>query len=142
MKSKTPTPALKSWPRLILEAKEVTPAQEVGFLQVSSTAEKLEVGSAESREFRLVQCLFSPQNFITAKYSPVIQTYERVFTAIRNATDAANERLLNEKSAQSEMTTIVQKSMRLLQKSEAGKYLSFVTVDDKLRMDIAGVVIA
>ncbi len=142
MKSKTPSPALKSWPRLTLEAKEVTPAEEVGFLQISSTTAKLELGNAESREFKLVQCLFSPQNFITAKYSPVIQTYERVFMAIRSKTDATNERLLNEKSAQSEMATIVQKSMRLLQKSEAGKYLSFVAVGDKLRMEIAGVVVA
>jgi hypothetical protein len=140
MKNKTSTPALKSWPRLTLEAKEYTPTEEVGFLQVSSSAEKLVVGAAESREFKLVQCLFSPQNFISAKYSPVIQTYERVFMAIRTKTDATNERLLNEKSAQSEMATIVQKSVRMLQKSEAGRYLSFVAVGDKLRMDIAGAV--
>jgi hypothetical protein len=142
MKSKTPTPALRSWPRLMVEESGTNPKTEVGFLQISSTGERIEVGDTLSREFRLVQCLFSPQNFVTAKYSPVTQTYERVFTAIRMQADKVNERLLNLKSSESEMMLIVQKAMRALERGELGKHLVFVTSGNKLRMEIVGAAVA
>jgi len=124
----------------MVEKSEAEGEFETGYLQVSSTSLPIEVGSAGGREFKLLQCLFSAQNFISAKYAPVTQTYERLYLAIKTSSDSSNARLSNDKSADSEMTSIVQKSVRILQKSEAGKHLSFVTVGDKLRMEIAGAV--
>jgi hypothetical protein len=139
MKTKTaPNVPLKSWPRLTVEESTTGPKTENGFLQISSNGEKIALGDTLSREFRLVQCLFSPQNFITAKYSPVTQTYERVYTAIRMQADKMNEKLLNIKSVESEMTAIVQKAMRTLERGELGKHMHFVIVDNKIRMEIAG----
>jgi hypothetical protein len=142
MKNKTATPPLKSWPRLSVEPNDSGPKNETGYLQLNSTGEKIKVGDTMGREFRLLQCLFSAQNFITAKYAPVTQTYERLYSAIKVSGDLVNAKLTDIKSANGEMMHIVQSVVRTLQKGAAGKYLVFVTVDDKLRMEIAGAVAA
>jgi hypothetical protein len=134
--------ALKSWPRLVAETTEGPQKTEVGYLQIHSTTKKITIGDTAAREFRLLQCLFSAQNFLSAKYAPVTQTYERLYLSIKTSSDLGNERLKNEKSADSEMTTIVQSAIRTLERGAAGKYLTFVTVGDKLRMEIAGAVAA
>jgi hypothetical protein len=142
MKDKTPGTSVKSWPRLLVDMNGSTDPVETGFLQITSTSARIAVGAASSREFRLMQCLFSAQNFISAKYAPVTQTYERLYGAIKSSTDSSNSKLMNEKSALNEMKAIVQKSMRVLQHDEVGKLLNFIVVDDKLRMEIAGAVSA
>ncbi len=91
-------------PRLVVEKSEISPYEPVGFLHMRASDKKIEVGSANSREFRLMQCLFSPKNFISAKFEPVLQTHERVFGAIRMSVDALNARLSNRESAENEMT--------------------------------------
>ena len=140
MSIKIPTQALKSWPRLVVETIEGPQKTEMGYLQILSTTKKITIGDTKGREFRLLQCMFSAQNFLSAKYAPVTQTYERLYLSIKTSGDSGNERLSNEKSADSEMTSIVRAAVRSLERGPAGKYLTFVTVGDKLRMEIAGIV--
>ncbi len=137
MKNKPATPNQASWPRLLSEPAESSKA-ETGYLQISSTGKKIEVGDTLSREFRLLQCLFSAQNFLTAKYAPVTQTYERLYGAIKISSDSVNLKLSNLKSANAEMVSIVHGAMRALKNGAAGKYIQFVDVDEMLRMEIAG----
>jgi hypothetical protein len=127
---------LRVWPRLLLEKSAVLPGREVGFLQLSGPGEKIEIGGSESREFRLIQCLFSPNNFLSAKYEPVVQTHERVFKAIRMSADDSNARLADRESMESEMSVIVERSVRNLQKGGAGVHLAFVSEGGKVRMEI------
>ena len=142
MSTKTSTQALKSWPRLVVETIEGHQKTEMGYLQIHSSTKKITIGDTKAREFRLLQCMFSAQNFLSAKYAPVTQTYERLYMSIKTGSDVSNAKLSNEKSADNEMTAIVQATVRGLERGPAGKYLTFVTVGDKLRMEIAGAIAA
>src|SRR5579859_5542364 len=99
--------------------------EEMGFLQINSIVKKIEVGSTMSREFRLVQCLFSPQNYLLAKYNPVAQTHERAFGAIRMKADSLNIRLVNLATRESAMTNILEKSLQNLRTGKAAAHLNF-----------------
>ncbi|HEV8666436.1 MAG TPA: hypothetical protein VN665_01130 [Candidatus Paceibacterota bacterium] len=123
-------------PRLLIESSKEIPTDYVGFLQIDAFSERIKIGRAEGREFRLVQCLFSPKNFLSAKYEPVVQTHGRLFEAIRVSNDALNTRLFRNDSAESEMELIVEKSLKNLQEGEAGKHLSFVSEAGRVRMEV------
>lgn len=126
-------------PRLmvVVEKSSTLPEKQVGFLYLEGLNRRKEVavGDAGSREFRLIQCLFSPKNFLSAKYQPVAQTRERIFGAIREPTDALNARLADRDSSESEMNSIVGKVIQKIQKGESGKYLSFISFENKVRME-------
>ena len=113
---------------------------EMGYLCVSDTLDRLEIGGTNSREFRLVQCLFSPQNFLSAKYNPVTQTLERAFSAIRTSKDTLNKRLLNPEEATHEMGLIIKQVLRNLRGKEVGNYLTFIAEGDKIRMEVTSLV--
>jgi hypothetical protein len=134
MKYKTTAP--KSLPRLGIDRPSALSCAEVGFLQVRGSNEKIILGDVHSREFRLVRCLFSPQNFTFAKYEPVVQTYERVLDAIRTSADALNARLADSQSAHIEVATIVERSVRAIEKSAAGKYFAFAYGAGRLQMQV------
>ena len=138
MKNETPAAISKTWPKLLAEQNEGGPKSETGFLQLTGTDKKIKIGDTLGREFRLLQCLFSAQNFLSAKYAPVTQTYERLYGAIQITGDSLNEKLSNVKSVDTEKARIVRTAVRGLQQSDAGKYLIFMHIDDKLRMEIAG----
>ncbi len=120
--------------RLVVERSEAAPLSYTGFLHMRDTNKKIMIGSAGSREFRLLQCLFSPKNFLYAKYEPVVQTHERVFGAIGMSTDALNPRLTSRETAEDEVALIVERSMRSLQKGEVGEYFAFISKDGKIQM--------
>ncbi len=122
------------FPRLVIEWSETSPREMVGFLQVDSAGKGIALGSPEGREFRLIQCLFSPKNFMSAKYEPVVQTHERVFSAIGMRGDALNARLSRPENADSEMAAIIKRSLRVLQKGEVGKHFSFISQEGKIQM--------
>src|SRR3989344_5804796 len=128
---------LRTFPRLVVDRSEILSEGLAGFLQVGTAQKRIEVGTVDSREFRLVQCLFSPRNFLSAKYEPVAQTHERVFGAIRTGADALNARLANHTSAESEMTAIVERSLRNLQKGKVGDHFAFVSKEGRVRMEVA-----
>ena len=122
-------------PRLVIEKSKRSPERQIGFLELHNDSEKkILVGSADSREFLLMQCLFSPKNFLSAKYAPVVQTHERVFGAIRVSTDVLNERLTDRETVDSEMTAIVEQSLSVLQKGKVGEHFSFISQEGKVYM--------
>jgi len=127
----------KTWPHLVVERPDPLSQLWIGYLHLSSTSPKLHIGAADSREFRLVQCLFSPQNSLSAKYAPVTQTYERIFSAISMSKDAYNARLQVMASAEGEMRGIIESCVRMLQKQPVAQYLSFIFDGTRLRMDVA-----
>ena len=130
------TTVAKSLPRLVVDRPDALSPAEIGFLQVRGSEKKVALGDIRSREFRLVQCLFSPQNFIHAKYEPVVQTYERVLDAIRMKADALNARLADSQSAHIEIAAIVERSVRAVEKSAAGKYFAFIYGAGRLQMQV------
>lgn len=130
------TSGAKSLPRLGIDRPDALSSAEVGFLQVRGSDEKIPLGDVHGREFRLVRCLFSPQNFTFAKYEPVTQTYERVLDAIRTSADGLNTRLADSQSAHMEVAAIVERSVRAIEKSAAGKYFAFVYGAGRLQMQV------
>lgn len=129
----TPT---SNFPRLVVERSEASPDKQIGFLQISTSTPNMRIGGTDGREFRLMQCLFSPRNFPSAKYEPVFQTHERLFEAIRVSADTLNKRLVSRESAENEMSAIVEKSLRDLREGEAGGHLTFVSEGGRVRMEI------
>lgn len=123
-------------PRLMVEDSRMSPDKQIGFLQIQATEKGIEIGRVDAREFRLVQCLFSPRNFLSAKYEPVSQTYERAFGAIRTNADTSNARLSSPESADNEMVSIVNKTLRVLEKGKVGEHVTFYSREGKIRMDI------
>jgi hypothetical protein len=71
---------------------------------------------------------------MSAKYEPVVQTHERLFGAIGIQADASNTRLVSAQSADDEISSIVEKSLAVLQKGDAGKHFSFVSHEGKAYM--------
>ena len=112
----------------------MAPGKITGSLQVNSASEAIELGSPEGREFLLVQCLFSPKNFLSAKFEPVAQTHERVFGAMRIKADAFSERLSGAAAAESEMAAVVERSLLALRKGKLGEYFSFFSKEGRVHM--------
>ncbi|MDQ5955285.1 MAG: hypothetical protein QG621_288, partial [Patescibacteria group bacterium] len=104
------------------------------YLQLRDSGEKIEIGSAESGEFRLVQCLFSPQNFPSAKYEPVVQTYERIFAVIQ--TQSLLERSAAERGSHREITHTVEKLLHNLQKGNMRHHVTFISKNNRVLMEI------
>lgn len=121
------------WPRLVIEKSESFPETEIGYLQVSDSAQKINIGSADSAEFRLMQCLFSPRNFPSARYEPVTQTYERLFAAM---TMEENMRSALKDTEERRMAEAVEISLRKLQNGSMKDYVSFIMESGKARMSI------
>jgi hypothetical protein len=132
---KQPT-QLPSWPRLFIEKTEGAYPDDIGFLQLSSDDTKIKIGKTTSREFRLLQCLFNPQNFPNAKYSPVTQTYERLFAAIGLKEDATNELLKNHFKQEHEQTAIVEETLEILQKKLSKSVLSLTNTNSRVLLTL------
>lgn len=135
MRDKIHTPS-KSFPRLVIERSEAMTGEMEGFLEISSAdkEKRIGLGNPDNREYRLVQCLFNPKNFMSAKYEPVVQTYERLFGAIVMSTDSQNMRLAVEENAEGERAAIVEKSLRNLRRGEIGKHFAFVSNEGRVNM--------
>jgi hypothetical protein len=126
-------------PRLLVEKPMSYLEEGVGFLYfISNPDKKIKIAGLSSREFRLVQCLFSPQNFLSADYNPVSQTHERIFSSIATSEDFYNRRLKNPDSAEAgfEINSIIQTSIETLARGDARNHLRFVSEGDRLRMEI------
>jgi hypothetical protein len=123
-------------PRLVIEKSRTIPGRAVGFLLLGMSGKKIEIGNIDSREFRLMLCLFSPKNFLSAKYEPVLQTHERVFETIRTSADSLNPRLASRADADIEMAAIVEKSITSLRGGEVGRYFRFISDKGRVRMEI------
>lgn len=117
-------------PRLIVE-------NGFGYLQIFKQARKHKIGGINTRKFKLLKCLFSPENTIEALYSPTLQGQERVFEAIQLPKDKRNSKLQSVATMQTERRSIIEATIDELQKIESLKgYLAFTRDGDKIRMDI------
>jgi len=117
-------------PRLIVE-------NGVGCLQIFKQARKHKIGGISTRKFKLIKCLFSPENTVEASYSPTLQGYERVFEAIQLPKDKKNSKLQSIGTAKTEMRSIIEFTIKEVQKVKTLQgHLSFAWEGDKIRMDI------
>lgn len=117
-------------PRLILE-------NGVGYLQIFKQTKKHTIGGINTRKFKLLKCLFSPENTIEASYSPTLQGQERVFEAIRLPKDKRNSKLQSVATMQTERRSIIEAAIDELQKIKSLKgHLTFTRDGDKIRIDI------
>ena len=104
----------------------------VGYLHVGKPTRKIEIGSVTGTEYKLVQCLFSPFNFPSARYSSVLQTQDRVLEAIQHG--KARGHAASRPSERHAMRSAIRTSIARLEEREIGKFLTFSFRDDKVQM--------
>ena len=104
---------------------------QYGYLQLFNRGERIKVGREETRQFRLVRCLFSPANKGTgASYTPTFQGVDRVYENISLPKDKVNGGLKN--NPQAEKRRIVEHTIKELQKIEGLQgYINFEWSHDK-----------
>ena len=126
----------QQWPRLVIEKSEVLLGAEKGYLQLNPTAEKLEIGLTNDTEFQLMQCLFSPRNFPTARYEPVTQTYERLYSNIRKDEKKIDEfsNQVNDTAEEKRIADVVERLLKSLARSVAGSHFTFTVGGGKALM--------
>lgn len=105
---------------------------KMGFLKAGDNQAPLEIGTSDSLQYRLVQCLFSPSNSHNVKYDPLFQTIERVYQAMMSLspTEAASRVTKND------MAALISEAIALLGGKEIGKYLKFNFADDRMQMEV------
>ncbi len=101
-----------------------------GFLHLRNPEKKLRIGEVASREFKLILCLFSPENFLSAKHRSVSQTRERVLAALGAS---RYEGVLAQKEEPTNFA-LVQKSIQGIKRKEIGKFLTFTFQENKIQM--------
>jgi len=109
---------------------------EIGYLQLHADAPKIEIGPIDKKEFKIIKCLFSPENFLFARYSSTFQTTERVYNAMELAQGVANIPLQNLLVPAVEMRALIVSTIKNLQKREVGSFLRFEWMEDRVRMEI------
>lgn len=126
----------QQWPRLVIEKSEALLGAEKGYLQLTPTAQKLEIGLTNDAEFQLMQCLFSPRNFPTARYEPVTQTYERLYSNIRKDEKKIDEfsNQVNDTAEEKRIADVVERLLKNLAKSVAGSHFTFTVGNGKALM--------
>lgn len=109
----------------------------IGHLQIFKQTKKHKIGGIETKHFRLVKCLFSPENSLRANFNPIYQGYERVFDAICSPKDKKDNRINNPLTAKTAMIDKIKITIKEVQgiKSLQG-YIKFEWSGDNLRMNI------
>ena len=119
-------------PRIVVE-------KGVGFLQIFKQAKKHRIGGIETRRFKLVCCLFSPERSESGSYNPTLQNYDSVFEYARLNKDKSNSKLKSIATAQEEKLSLIKLTIKEFQKKgevPAGAYLKFVWEGNGVRMDV------
>jgi hypothetical protein len=98
----------------------------MGYLHIGMKY-KLEIGIIDTPEYKLVQCLFSPANFPSARYESVGQTRER----ITNAMGKIPPSLFSTKKS-----SYIERSIKNLSRKEIGKFLTFFLDENTVRMSV------
>ncbi len=109
-----------------------------GYLQVNRNEEMFEIGEVDSPQYRLVRCLFSPSNFHAAKYNSVLQTLERVFHTLQGTSVTVQMQNTQPDPIEitHQMTLVVRRVIKLLEKQEVGKYLKFTWSAENVQMEV------
>lgn len=103
-----------------------------GYLHLRNPEKKIKIGATGSKEFKFIQCLFSPENFLSAKHKSVAQTRERVVEAMQ-ATGEPHSNREGELGSEGAFA-IVQKTIQSLKRKEVGKFLNFTFKENKIQM--------
>lgn len=110
-------------PRLVVKDKK-------GFLQIFNRTKPHEIAGVDTRQFKLIKCLFSAKGVIDEPYAPTSQSYERIFDAIKINRDKLNGDLENSNTMKKEVISIIEQTIDELQKKPIGKYLKFERPSD------------
>lgn len=113
----------KKYPYLSVEV-DKSAQSLIGYLHLAHPPRKIEIGDVRSVEFKFIQCLFSPDNFLTAKYKSVLQTQERVYAVI------SDEPVSSDREIESVLHSIIAR----LKKKEIGRFLTFAFQGEMLQM--------
>ena len=125
-------PLLK--PRLI--SKRVR-GRTVGYLRLHEKDKPKEIAGTDTRQFLLIQCLFSSKNDIKADFAPTFQNYERVYEAVRLPKDGKNTRLTDTATKNAEMRAIIEYAIKEIQKKKKVRdYLKFEMETGRMRLQI------
>jgi len=84
------------------------------------------IGPIDKPEYKLVQLLFNPTNTNKGKFHPVVQTTERVVVG-----------LFEEQTLKGSPDTAISRTLKSVQKTEAGKFLSFEQSDNRIVMHVS-----
>ena len=107
-------------------APKLTKKGKVAYLQIYKRTPSIRVARADTRQVKLVQCLFSPENLFDVSYVPIFQNYDRVFDAIRLEKDNKNNLLTDSATAKNAKQSIIQWTIKELQKNKKlTKFLRF-----------------
>lgn len=87
-----------------------------GFIQIYKNTKKIRVGKIGSRKFKLIQCLFSPEDSISAEYEGVAQMAERVLAKIALPKDKENTKLRDLATKKAEVFNIIENVVKEVQK--------------------------
>lgn len=119
-------------PFLSVEKRKGT--DSIGFLHIDPSR-KLEIGAVTGPEYKLVQCLFSPFNFPSARYNSVFQTQDRVLDAIQRGVELERHGTSRPSDLHT-MRSAIRRSIARLEEREIGKFLDFAIQDGKVRMTV------
>jgi hypothetical protein len=125
---------LNPLPRLILEKPSATSKDMVGYLETKDE-KKIRLGDATSKEFLLMQCLFSPSNFLSARFDPVAQTYERLFSAMYAGADVLQTKVSDQDGRVREVASRVEEALTQFRRGAVGKCFTFTSKEGRVRMD-------
>ena len=110
-------------PRLV-HGKAARGVPKVGYLRLKDEGPLMLIGPIDKPEYKLIQLLFNPTNTNKGKFHPVVQTTERVVVG------------LFEDSAKSKPDTVIARTLKSIQKTEAGKFLTFEQSDNRIVMRV------
>jgi len=110
---------------------------KVGFLKLYDEDKPHRIAGVSTRQFLLVQCLFSPENKIEASYSPTFHTYDGVYDSIQLPKDKRNARLFDSATKNAAMRDIIEWTIKEIQKNKKIRdYLKFQRETHRMRMEI------
>ena len=124
-------------PRLLIQNADQAGKTKIGFLQLFDGDKKRRIAGIETRQFRLIRCLFSSSGNADASFTPVFQSCERVYEAIALAKDKSNARLKDLATKESAMYDIIENTIKEIQKNRGVReYLRFDWSADKVRIQV------
>lgn len=90
--------------------------KDVGYIQIYKNYRKIRIGRIDTRKFKLIRCLFSPENNISAEYQEVAQIAERVLEKIALPKDKKNTKLKDLATRKTETLNIIENAVKEVQK--------------------------
>jgi hypothetical protein len=111
--------------------------KNIGYLHLFDKDTKRRIAGTNTRQFRLVLCLFNPLADVSMSHVPVFQTEERIYAAIALPRDNSDTRLKSASTKGNRMHDIIEYTIKEIQKDKKlRKYLRFERGAGTLRLQI------